>query len=143
MTLSGAPQPVVEVLEQFDEELLKTGGGFTLASRTHFCERLVDARQAVNLVLYVWGSNNQDVTVQVVGYTGPDPQNPGRVNLGASVTLLAATGSVPSNVESFGIDLRGTRWYPYLGVVLTTGSTPPTAGTISVRAIGLRRPAVR
>ena len=118
-------------LEPIDENLNKDMRPRT-ASTTYYCERLLNAWVATKVLLILQSTCDQALTIQVVGHQGNNPADVnGLVNIGGTQNL-AASGKL-----GLGIDLA-TDWYPYLGVTVAAGATPPTSGNVVVTAYGQR-----
>ncbi len=142
-TLGGGPTPSPLVAAELDVEKLTQAiqaaktldfreflilGAIRMQGTTTvtFGERMADTRHARNLVFIVRNSQNQAITVQVVGDSANSPRNPA-VNVGSSQSVAANTTiSIIPQIEWW--------WHPWMGIKLTTGSTAPTTGQIQVDA---------
>lgn len=101
-------------------------------STTYWLDTLLNAWLAAKVLLIVTSTCNQALTVQVVGHeTNAPGDSVGLMNIGGTYSLPAG-GRL-----GFGIDLE-TDWYPYLGVTIASGGTPPTTGSVVVYAYGQR-----
>ena len=125
------PKIETMALEAIDESLAKNMQPYA-ASTAYYCEKLVDARLAVRILLVLLSTCNAALTVQVVGHDFNSPRDVnGLVNIGSGQSLAA------NSKLGLGIDLS-TDWYPFLGVTVTSSGVPPTSGSVVVAAYGQR-----
>jgi len=96
-------------------------------STTYYPTILADCTEGVESVLIIVSSTcDQALTVQTMGSLLPamDISGIGGYSIEASQSL-AATSAI-----GLGVDLA-SNWYPYMGVSIASGSTPPTAGQLN------------
>lgn len=122
-------------LEPIDESLIEASargfGGASGANTVYHPSRLIDVRLATRIVFLCRSSFNQAVTVQV---RAMESNTTGGlyVDVGAGETLDASNGRLALSVNLDDMPM------PFLGATFETGATAPTAGSISIRAYGLR-----
>ena len=99
--------------------------GLKVASTTYYPDKLANCVEAIDSVLIIVRSScDQALTVQAIGDISDRTSSTSAFNIEAAETLAAGA------TTAFNIVLSD-KWFPYLGVAVTTGSTAPTSGSLN------------
>lgn len=110
---------------------VSTSYGLTYMAQSGFADKVT---------FRVQGSLNQDVTIQVVASDSDTPRDLNQLlTVGAGVTL--PDGSTATQTIGMTVNLEDN-WWPWVGLILTTGATAPTAGQL-LSALAILRPSTQ
>ena len=134
----GVPTVPSSLVEVGDFALTGTFIQPYVASTTYPVDHLMDVKGAFLDLIVVDSSCNAVLTIQTIGHTIDSPGDTnGRVNLGGAQSM--ADGS--TTTQRLGIAVvRRDYPYPYLGVTVASGGTPPTTGRVQVNGYYERWP---